>query len=135
MKYGLAVFVTADGLPPAELGALVEELGFESLFFPEHTHIPVRSQGTFPGGDHQIPVEYGQLLDPFLALTAVSTSTTTLKLGTGICLVVEHDPIATAKTVATLDVLSGGRFSSASEPGGTSRRWKTTAPTPAAGSS
>ena len=110
MKFGIAVFITADGLSPDELGPLVEECGFESLFFPEHTHIPVASQATFPWRDHQVPLEYRQMLDPFVALTAVSASTTNLKLGTGVCLVVERDPIATAKTVATLDLLSGGRF-------------------------
>lgn len=109
MKFGIAVFITGDGLRPSELGKLVEDNGFESLFFPEHTHIPVRSQDTFPWGDHQVPVEYRQLLDPFVALTAVSASTTALRLGTGISLIVERDPIVTAKTVATLDLLSGGR--------------------------
>lgn len=110
MKFGVALFVTEHGLLPHEAGLLAEEHGFESLFYPEHTHIPTRSQDTFPfHPDRQVPVEYRQLLDPFVALTASAAATSQLKLGTGICLVIQHDPIALAKTVATLDVLSGGR--------------------------
>jgi probable F420-dependent oxidoreductase len=109
MKFGIAMFCTAGGLHPGELAALVEDRGFESLWFPDHTHIPVASQGTFPWRDHQVPVEYRELYDPFVALTVAAGATSSLKLGTGVCLVIERDPIVTAKTVASLDSLSGGR--------------------------
>ena len=109
MKFGIAMFTTAGGLHPGELAAVVEQHGFESLFFPDHTHIPVSSQATFPWRDGQVPVEYRELYDPFVALTVAAGATSTLKLGTGVCLVVERDPIVTAKAVASLDALSGGR--------------------------
>jgi probable F420-dependent oxidoreductase len=109
MKHGLAIFATDEGIPPAELARLAESLGFESLFVPEHTHIPASRSSPSPrGGD--LPREYSHTLDPFVALTAAAAATTTLRVGTGICLVVERDPITTAKAVATLDHLSGGRF-------------------------
>jgi probable F420-dependent oxidoreductase len=104
------MFTTEGGLHPAELASLVEEHGFESLWFPDHTHIPVASQATFPWRDGQVPVEYGQLYDPFVALTVAAAATSSLRVGTGVCLVVERDPIVTAKSVASLDALSGGRF-------------------------
>ncbi len=104
------MFPTADGLPPAELAQLAEERGFESLFFPEHTHIPASRQSHFAPEMGELPSEYSRTLDPFVALTAAACATEHLRLGTGICLVVERDPITTAKEVATLDLLSGGRF-------------------------
>jgi probable F420-dependent oxidoreductase len=109
MELGIATFPTSYTLPVVDLAQAVEERGFESLFLPEHTHIPVsrRSPGPGPG---PLPEEYRQTLDPFVALGAASVATVDLRLGTGICLVVERDPIVTAKEVATLDVLSGGRF-------------------------
>src|SRR5918912_2871238 len=109
MLYGVLIFPTSYTLQPAELAPLAEERGFESLFFPEHTHIPVSRRSPWPGGA-DLPDEYRETLDPFLALTAAATVTERLLLGTGICLVVERDPITTAKEVATLDLLSGGRF-------------------------
>jgi len=109
MKVGIATFPTDYGITPADLGRAVEERGFESLWFPEHTHIPVSRRSPWPGGPN-LPDVYKQSLDPFLALTAAATVTRRIKLATGICLVVERDPIHTAKNVATLDVLSGGRF-------------------------
>ena len=109
MKHGLAIFATDEGIPPGELAQLAETRGFESLFFPDHTHIPASRSSAAPrGGD--LPREYSHLLDPFVALTAAAVATARLRVGTGICLVVERDPIVTAKAVATLDHLSGGRF-------------------------
>jgi probable F420-dependent oxidoreductase len=108
MKLGAAVFPTDETLLPGEVARLVEERGFESLWFPEHTHIPASRETPYPaGGD--LPSMYWRTLDPFVALTAAAAATTELRLGTGICLVVERDPIITAKEVASLDLLSGGR--------------------------
>jgi probable F420-dependent oxidoreductase len=109
MKHGLAIFPTDEGISPAELAQLAERRGFESLFFTDHTHIPAARTSPAPRGG-ELPREYSRILDPFVALTAAAAATTTLRIGTGICLVVERDPIATAKAVATLDFLSGGRF-------------------------
>jgi probable F420-dependent oxidoreductase len=109
MKFGISVFPTRYSIGPAELARGIEERGFESLFVPEHTHIPVSRRSPWPGGA-DLPEEYRETLDPFLALTAAAMATERLLLGTGICLVVERDPITTAKEVATLDLLSGGRF-------------------------
>jgi len=109
VKFGLAIFPTEASPPPDELGRLAEERGFESLFFPEHTHIPASRRTPYPvGGD--LPPEYSRLYDPFVALTAAAAATDRLLVGTGICLVVERDPIVTAKEVASIDRLSGGRF-------------------------
>ena len=109
MDLGLAHFATDYGMPPAELGQAAEELGFESLFLPEHTHIPVSRATPYPGGG-ELPPEYSHTLDPFVGLTAAATATERLKVGTGVCLIIERDPIVTAKEVATLDHISGGRF-------------------------
>jgi probable F420-dependent oxidoreductase len=109
VKLAAAVFPTDETLAPQEVAQLVEERGFESLWFPEHTHIPASRATPYPaGGD--LPSMYWRSLDPFVALTAAATATTTLRLGTGICLVIERDPIITAKETASLDLLSGGRF-------------------------
>src|SRR5437016_5950668 len=86
-----------------------EERGFESLFFPEHTHIPAARQTPYPLGG-ELPAVYSRTYDPFVALTAAAASTNRLLIGTGICLVIERDPIITAKEVASLDTISGGRF-------------------------
>jgi len=109
VRFGLSIFPTAESIQPAELGRLAEERGFESLWFPEHTHIPASRRTPYPGGG-ELPAEYEQLYDPFLALTAAAAATERLLLGTGICLIVERDPITAAKEVATLDRLSDGRF-------------------------
>lgn len=109
MELGHTMFPTDYAVGPVELGQAVEARGFESLFFPEHTHIPVDRQSPWPGGG-DLPDEYRHTLDPFVALTAVAATTERLRLGTGICLVVQRDPIVTAKEVASLDLLSGGRF-------------------------
>jgi probable F420-dependent oxidoreductase len=109
MKFGIAMFPTDEAVDPAALGRLVEERGFESRFFPEHTHIPVSRRSPFPGGG-ELPRQYSHTYDQFVALTAAATATSRLRVGTGICLVIERDPIITAKEVASLDNLSGGRF-------------------------
>ena len=109
LDFGLAIFPADYAIEPAELGRLAEERGFESLWFPEHTHIPVSRDTPYPaGGD--LPDMYWHTHDPFVALAQVAAVTERLKIGTGICLVIERDPITTAKEVASLDRLSGGRF-------------------------
>ena len=109
MKIGISMFVTQDSIGPGDLAQAAEERGFESLWMPEHTHIPVSRKSPWGGGP-VLPEHYKQTFDPFMALTAAAVVTKKIKLATGICLVVERDPIHTAKQVATLDVLSGGRF-------------------------
>jgi probable F420-dependent oxidoreductase len=108
MKFGVSMFMTDYSIGAAELGKAAEDLGFESLFVPEHTHIPTSRRSPWPGGP-SLPKEYLHSLDPFLALSAAAAVTRDLRLGTGICLVIERDPITLAKEVATLDFLSGGR--------------------------
>lgn len=109
MHYGVTMFATDYAMRIDELARACEERGYESLFVPEHTHIPASRRTPFPGGG-DLPKEYWHTLDPFVALSAAAAVTTTLKVGTGICLVIERDPIVTAKEVATLDRLSNGRF-------------------------
>jgi probable F420-dependent oxidoreductase len=108
MRFGLAIFPTDDAIAPAELGRAVEDAGFEALFFAEHTHIPASRETPRPGGG-ELPPQYWHTHDPFVALATVAQVTERLRLGTGVCLVVERDPIVTAKAVASLDMLSGGR--------------------------
>jgi probable F420-dependent oxidoreductase len=109
MKFGVLIFPTDETIDPASMARATEERGFESLWFPEHTHIPTSRESPWPGGP-ELPRYYMRTYDPFIALTMAAAVTTTLKLGTGICLVVERDPIITAKEVASLDRLSNGRF-------------------------
>lgn len=109
MRFGIAVFPTDYAADPATIARLVEERGFESLFFPEHTHIPVSRRTPYPAGG-ELPAQYSHTHDPFVALTAAAVATQRLLLATGICLVIQRDPIITAKEVASLDCLSGGRF-------------------------
>lgn len=109
MKFGLCYFPTDYGMGPAEVAEAAEERGFESLFFCEHTHIPASRQTPYPLGG-ELPNEYLHTYDPFVACTAAAAATSRLKVGTGICLVVQRDPITTAKEVASVDRLSGGRF-------------------------
>jgi probable F420-dependent oxidoreductase len=109
MEFGLAIFPTENVQPPTELARMAQERGFESLLFPEHTHIPASRATPYPaGGD--LPPEYSRTLDPFVACSVAAAATDRLLIGTGICLVVERDPIITAKEVASVDVVSGGRF-------------------------
>ncbi len=109
MKFGIAIFPTEDIPAPGELARMVQERGFESLFFPEHTHIPTSRATPYPAGG-ELPAEYSRTYDPFVGLTAAAAATDQLRIATGICLVVERDPIITAKEVASLDQISGGRF-------------------------
>jgi probable F420-dependent oxidoreductase len=109
MHYGLTIFPTDYTAQPDEFARRAEERGFESVWFPEHTHIPVERRSPWPGGP-ELPREYYNSYDPFIALTVAAMATRELKLATGICLIVQRDPITTAKTIATLDRVSNGRF-------------------------
>jgi alkanesulfonate monooxygenase SsuD/methylene tetrahydromethanopterin reductase-like flavin-dependent oxidoreductase (luciferase family) len=126
MHYGVVMFATEYAMAPDQLARALEERGFESVWFPEHTHIPASRRSPWPGGG-DLPREYWSSYDPFVALMAAGAATKRLKLGTGICLVIERDPITTAKEVATLDRLSAA-CCSGSAAAGTPRRWRTTAP-------
>ena len=108
MHYGLTMFPTDYSMRPDALARAAEERGFESVFFPEHTHIPTSRRTPYPAGG-ELPKEYSHTHDPFVALAMAAAVTTKLKLATGICLVIERDPIVLAKEVASLDLLSGGR--------------------------
>jgi probable F420-dependent oxidoreductase len=108
MDVGVLVFPTDETPAPGSLARMAEERGFESIWFPEHTHIPASRATPYPAGG-QLPREYSRILDPFVSLTAAAAATSTIKLGTGVCLVVERDPIILAKEVASLDVVSHGR--------------------------
>jgi probable F420-dependent oxidoreductase len=108
VKYGISIFPTDYAIPVPELARAMEDLGFESVFFPEHTHIPASRRTPWPAGA-PLPQEYWHTLDPFVAMTAAAAATRDLRVGTGICLVIERDPITTAKEVASVDHLSGGR--------------------------
>ena len=109
MKYGAMMFSTDYSIRPDDLAKMLEERGFESMWVPEHTHIPANRQSAWPGGG-DLPKDYWHTYDPFVALTAAATVTNTIKLGTGICLMIERDPITTAKEIASLDLISNGRF-------------------------
>jgi probable F420-dependent oxidoreductase len=109
MHIAAAMFFTDYSMSPAELAVALEERGFESLWAPEHSHIPLSRKTPFPSGG-ELPKKYYDVMDPFVTLTAAAVATQTLKLGTGICLVVQRDPIQTAKLVASIDQVSGGRF-------------------------
>jgi probable F420-dependent oxidoreductase len=109
MGFGVLTFVTDDGIGPVELGQALEQRGFESLFLAEHSHIPVDAKTPYPAGG-PIPPKYYRTLDPFVALTAAAVATQNLILGTGIALLPQRDPILTAKEVASLDLVSEGRF-------------------------
>ena len=109
MDFGACIFPTADAMHPTELARALEERGFESYWVAEHTHIPASRRSPWPGGA-DLPQMYYETMDPFVALTAAATATENLKVGTGICLVVERDPITTAKEVASIDHVSNGRF-------------------------
>lgn len=108
-RFGVTMFPTDYAIQPAELARAVEERGLDSLFFPEHTHIPTSRKTPFPGGS-ELPKMYYHTHDPFVALGACAAVTERITLGTWICLVIERDPITLAKEVASIDMLSGGRF-------------------------
>ncbi|TMQ28406.1 MAG: LLM class F420-dependent oxidoreductase [Candidatus Rokuibacteriota bacterium] len=109
MDVGAALFFTDYSIGPVELAQALEQRGFESLWAPEHSHIPLSRQSPFPQGG-ELPKKYYDVMDPFVTLAAAAAVTTRLRVATGICLVVQRDPIQTAKQVATLDQVSGGRF-------------------------
>jgi len=109
MHLGLTIFPTDYAIPLPELAVEAKRRGFESLWVAEHSHIPTSRKSPWPGGG-ELPKMYYDTLDPFVALAAAATATSRIKLGTGICLVVQRDPIHTAKQVASLDRISGGRF-------------------------
>src|SRR5437870_9803279 len=109
MLIGAAIFATDYAIRPDELARELEQRGYESLWLPEHTHIPASRRSPYPGGG-DLPKEYWHTHDPFVALTAAAIVTTKLRVATGISLIIERDTIITAKEVASLDVLSGGRF-------------------------
>src|SRR5215210_5354670 len=109
MEFGVAYFPTDEAVDPAALARMAEERGFESVFVTEHTHIPASRETDYPAGG-ELPREYWRIYDPFVALTSMAAATERIRIGTAICLLVERDPIVTAKEVASLDRLSGGRF-------------------------
>jgi probable F420-dependent oxidoreductase len=109
LKFGTSMFFTDYSMAPGGLGKALEERGFESVWAPEHSHIPLSRKTPFPaGGD--LPKKYYDAMDPFITLTVAAMATKTLKVGTGVCLVAQRDPIQTAKLVASIDQVSGGRF-------------------------
>jgi probable F420-dependent oxidoreductase len=109
LKIGAVMFFTTYSMQPAELGRALEERGFESLWVPEHTHIPSSRKTPYPAGGPLIRPYY-DIMDPFLALNTAATVTTNLRVGTGISLITQRDPIVTAKLISTIDQLSAGRF-------------------------
>src|SRR2546427_3474675 len=109
MDFGAAIFFTDYSMGPAELGRSLEERGFESLWAPEHSHIPLSRRTPFPQGG-ELPKKYYDVMDPFVTLAAAATATTRLRVATGMCLVVQRDPIQTAKLGASLDQVSSGRL-------------------------
>ncbi len=111
MNVGIFVFQTNTSVDSAVLARHAEELGFESYWVPEHAILPVHTTSRFPGSpDGAVPDAYGRIVDPFIALARASAVTQTIRLGTGICLVPEHNPLHLAKVIASLDQASGGRF-------------------------
>src|ERR1700732_1422296 len=109
MHVGAAMFFADSSMAPAELGRALEERGFESVWAPEHSHIPLSRKSSFPSGG-ELPRQYHDVMDPFVTLAAAATATKTLKIGTGGWLVIQRDTVQTAKLVASLDQVSGGRF-------------------------
>src|ERR1700719_911618 len=109
MRIGGQMFFTDYSMSPTELARALEERSFDSLWVPEHSHIPLTRKSPFPsGGD--LPKKYYDVMDPFVVLSAAAAVTKTLLLGTSICLIAQRDPIQTAKQVASIDQVSGGRF-------------------------
>src|SRR3954463_557795 len=109
LRIGISTFVTDDGIDPVSLGRAIEERGFDSLVIAEHTHIPARRQSAYPMGG-RIPPTYYRTLDPFVTLAAAAAVTSKIELFTGIALLIQRDPITTAKEAASIDLISGGRF-------------------------
>ncbi|HMJ40189.1 MAG TPA: LLM class F420-dependent oxidoreductase [Verrucomicrobiae bacterium] len=109
MKFGVAIFPTDYAISMAELAPAAEQLGFESLWVAEHSHIPASRQSPWPAGG-ELPKQYWHTMDPFVALTVAATASKTIRVATGICLLIQRDPIHTAKAVASVDLVSNGRF-------------------------
>ena len=109
MRLGVTIFASDLAMSPVELAREAEARGFASLYLPEHTHIPVSRRTPPPTGDAELAQEYKRSLDPWAALAAAAAVTSRIRLGTGVALVAQHDPIALAKQIATVDLLSGGR--------------------------
>jgi probable F420-dependent oxidoreductase len=109
VKFGVAIFPTEYAISMTELAPSAEDLGFESLWVAEHSHIPTSRQSPWPGGA-ELPKHYWHTMDPFVALTAAALASRSIRVATGICLLIQRDPIHTAKETASLDALSGGRF-------------------------
>ncbi|MBN6053070.1 TIGR03619 family F420-dependent LLM class oxidoreductase [Nonomuraea sp. RK-328] len=109
MRLGVTMFTTDRAMPVHELARAAEERGFASLYVPEHTHIPVSRRTPPPNGESELPEPYRRTLDPLVALSYAAAVTERLRVGTGILLAAQRDPVVTAKAVATLDHLSGGR--------------------------
>lgn len=110
MKIGITMFATDRAMNPVALARAAEDRGFASFYVPEHTHIPTSRRTPAPTGDAELPEEYRRTLDPFVALAVAAAVTSRLRIGTGICLVAQRDPIVLAKEAATLDLCSNGRF-------------------------
>jgi probable F420-dependent oxidoreductase len=109
MEFGALMFFTEHAIPATEFAQALEARGFESVWAPEHSHIPTSRKSPWPGGG-ELPKVYYEAMDPFVSLTAAAVATKTLKVATGVCLVQQRDPIQTAKLVASIDQISGGRF-------------------------
>jgi probable F420-dependent oxidoreductase len=109
MEFGIGYFPTHDAMSPGAFASMIEERGHHSLVFAEHTHIPASRESPYPGGG-ELPRKYIHTYDLFVALTHAAAATSKLRVGSGICLVIQRDPIITAKEVASIDHLSGGRF-------------------------
>jgi probable F420-dependent oxidoreductase len=109
MKLGITMFVTDVAIDPVALAREAEARGFQSLYLPEHTHIPTSRRTPPPTGEKVLAEEYKRTLDPFVSLAAAAATTSRIRLGTAVCLVAQRDPIVLAKEIATLDLLSGGR--------------------------
>jgi ketosteroid isomerase-like protein len=125
MHHGICMFATEYAIRIDELARECESRGFESLWVPEHTHIPTSRRSPFAGGQ-PLPEQYKHTLDPFVALMAAAAATKNLRVGTGICLIIERDTITTAKAVASLDLLSNGRFELGIGGGWNAREWSIT---------
>jgi len=125
MEFGAAIFFTDYSISPAQLGVALEERGFDSLWAAEHSHIPVPRRTPPPSGG-VLEKRYYDVMDPFVTLTAAVAATKRLKVGTGVCLIIQRDTIQTAKLGASIDQVSGGRFLFGI--GGTGKRSKRTAP-------
>src|SRR5580693_5856500 len=109
LKFGTSMFFTDYSMAPGELGQALEQRGFESVWAPEHSHIPLSRKTAFPGGG-DVPKRYYDSIDPFVTLFTAAAATKKLMVGTGVCLIAQRDPIQTAKLVASIDTVSAGRF-------------------------